>query len=205
MSKLKEYILTALWIAKSEDKNLLIVVYKILVAYSHGLGVKYFSFYGLVHKSPFDYGNYMHKHESEVIQREVNSDAGRLIADSKLLFHEKCVQHQLPTPPILGCLSADRHSGEIHGVPYIQDAAHFMSLLSNYSSDSFIFKPDYGSHGRGLMRFHLAGKTLSDDHGRPLEPPTTTKPTSCSPHSIPMNQYDLLCLAGRLAGCVLSR
>ena len=170
MSKLKEYILTPLWIAKSEDKNLLIVVYKVIVAYCHGIGVTFFSHYGLVHKSSSDYADYAHPHETEAVQREVNSEPGRLSADSKLLFHEKCLQHQLPTPAILGCLSADCQTGEIHGVPYIRDEAHLMSLVSAHSSDTFIFKPDSGRHGHDLLRFSLADKRLCDDHGRPIEP-----------------------------------
>jgi hypothetical protein len=171
MTKLKKYFLTALWIAKSEDKNLLIVVYKLIVARAcYGLTIKIFNHYGLIHKDPSDYGDYMRVDELLDILWQVNSKQGHLTADSKLLFHEKCVQHQLPTPAIMGCLSADRHSGEIHGVPYIQDEAHFMSLLSTYSSDSFIFKPDFGSHGRGLLRFHLADQMLCDDDGRLLEP-----------------------------------
>jgi hypothetical protein len=170
MSKLKEYLLTSLWIAKSEEKNLLIVVYKVIVAYCNGLGVRFFSYYGLVHKSTSSYRDYVHPQEVEAVQREVNRESGRLIAHSKLLFHEKCLEHQLPTPPVLGCLSAAYQSGEAHGVPYIRDASHFMSLVSANSSDTFIFKPNYGRHGHDLLRFSLADSMLCDDHDQSIEP-----------------------------------
>lgn len=170
ISKTKEYILTALWIAKTERKNLLVVVYKIVVAYRYGLGVRYFSHYGLVHRQTSDYAAYVHKYESDAIQRQLNHEHGRLVADSKLLFYKKCLQHQLRTPAILGCLSADCQSGEIQGVPCIRNVSHFMKLLSDCSSETFIFKLDYGSYGRGMVRFHRADEMLYDDHGQLLEP-----------------------------------
>ena len=105
--------------------------------------------------------DYMTKKQLEPIQRRLNSTEGKALADSKLAFHDKCLEVGLPSPPIYALLTRSNTEDLTNGIPVISNAEKFLELLIAQGDATYVLKPQQGWHGEGLRRFHLAGSKIA--------------------------------------------
>lgn len=126
---------------------------------------------------------YIKKRELESLQALVNSEKDRELVDNKLKFFERCQQHALPTPEILGLVGgvSDQHPNDEMRI--IRTPEHLLEIVNATGKGRYLLKPSRGFLGAGIKIIELKGDRLTDESGRQfdfnlfleslLEPPAT--------------------------------
>jgi hypothetical protein len=120
-----------------------------------GIGPHLFALYGLDRKPRATWPGYIANPGNKSMYNGVNPPSQRRPLVDKLLFHAECRRHGLATAPILALFANDRLV-DAHGVPSIEDPAHFERLLAAHPQGLFLKRVD-GSHGEGAFRVLHAG------------------------------------------------
>jgi hypothetical protein len=100
--------------------------------------------------------NYLYSHESPRLFRLLNRPCQPDPIDDKLAFHEMCMAHAIPTPPILAAFGPTRNLLEFEsGRPPERD---------------LFVKPRMGLAGEGAERFRWHGGAFESDRGCRIRP-----------------------------------
>jgi Sugar-transfer associated ATP-grasp len=106
------------------------------------------------HRANID--NYLYSHESSRLLRLLNRPCQPDPIDDKMAFHEMCMAHTIPTPPILAAFGPSRNLLEFEsGRPPERD---------------LFVKPRMGLAGEGAERFRWHGGAFESDRGCRLRP-----------------------------------
>lgn len=112
---------------------------------------------------------YIKKRELESLQALVNPKSARYLVDNKLKFFQRCQQHGLPTPAILGLVDSSEPDHSSDGVPLIRTPEHLLEIARLGGEGKYLFKPAHGFLGAGIKRFELKDDRLIEDSGEKIE------------------------------------
>lgn len=118
----------------------------------YGIGPIDFLMYGLDSQPRARWGEYVTENSFRALAREVNTSAGRLTADDKLLFFEHCRRHGLATVAPLGVIRGRTFEPASHeyGSVTILDEAQLGEALA--ASGELFLKRIRGGYGEGAVR-----------------------------------------------------
>ena len=125
-----------------------------------------YRFYALPLSAPSAYQRVQDLHS---LQESVNGKNARELVDDKLRFFQRCQQHGLPTPAILGLVDGSQtdHSGE--RILLIGTPEHLLEIVRLGGEGKYLFKPARGYSGTGIKRFELKEDRLIEDSGEKFE------------------------------------
>jgi hypothetical protein len=100
--------------------------------------------------------NYLYSHEAARLFRVLNRPCEPDPIDDKIAFHEMCIAHAIPTPPILAAFAPSRN---------------LMEFDSGRPPERDLFvKPRMGLAGEGAERFRWHGGAFESDRGCRIRP-----------------------------------
>jgi len=151
-NKRKEYLEAARAVATLNGHGRGRVMTRMLAArIFYKLGAQDFMLYNLDAKPARSWKEYLTKTAMNSLQAEVNPAMHKDLATDKVLFHERCLARNIPTPPVLAVIAAYTKKISGAGLPVVETAAQLQDLLSGFGNRTLIIKDQHGAWGRGVL------------------------------------------------------
>lgn len=170
LSPLPEYLHAARRVASRHGTNSIWAMFRLLYCrLRHGFGVRdfcEFGFYSLPWSAP---EKYIDTAGLNALQNLLNSSEARELVDDKFKFLQRCQEHGLPTPAILGLVGSNKSGDSIEGIPFISSPGQLLEAVRLGGDGKYLLKPLRGSRGQGITRFELKGDRLIADSGEKFE------------------------------------
>jgi hypothetical protein len=165
---LQGYLQTARQIGEREHKRYEPVLLRMLAAKAvFGLSAVEYGQYGL-HRKPFrQLRDFRTKKQTTAFFDRVNPAADRAAVDDKLRFHEICLAHGLPVPPLLAILSR-RGTKQTSQFPVFESFGDLLASLAPQPTLRLILKPQADSLGTGVRFLHVKYGMLFDIEDKPV-------------------------------------
>jgi Sugar-transfer associated ATP-grasp len=126
----------------------------------YGVGPLYYSLYRFKDVPRSEWGDYVTDDpEFKQFLKDINPESLRVVANNKLLFHEHCLRHALPTIPSL-CVVSNDTALPSHGLPLVTRFEQWSELLQTAPDELFV-KPMAGTYGEGALAVRRRGEGLS--------------------------------------------
>jgi hypothetical protein len=127
----------------------------------------FYGLYNLDDRRIAEWAEFLTKDDMDKLQQWLNPAKHTDLVNNKLLFYERCLTHQIPTPPILGVLPvAALHLPD--GIPEISTEEDLHAFFLKHQGKRLVFKTVDGSYGAGLLSIMLENGQIFDHRGAPL-------------------------------------
>jgi len=123
-----------------------------------------YGLYGFEKLSRREKAEYLSKRQMDRLQERLNPPEFTALADDKLLFYERCRQHDIPTPAILGVV-LNQDSYVPAGVERLGGADELAGVLAASPPEGVVLKALDGGHGLGLLLLEHDNGVLRDKGG----------------------------------------
>jgi hypothetical protein len=144
-SRPSAYVQTARNIAKTHGTNWVWILFRLrYCCHRYGFNSRdflQFRFYTLPFSAP---KAYIKKRELESLQALVNPEEARDVVDDKLTFFQRCQQHGLPTPTIIGLVDGSQSDHSCEGIPLIHTPEQLLKIMRLGGESKYLFKPARG-------------------------------------------------------------
>jgi hypothetical protein len=127
----------------------------------------YYDLYNLDDRPPAEWKEFLTKEEMDRLLQQVNPPQYTDLVDDKLRFYERCLERQIPTPPVLGVLPV-KASRIPAGIPEISTEEQLRALFRKHDNTRLFFKTVDGSYGVGILSVSVRGDHVADHLGTPL-------------------------------------
>lgn len=123
-----------------------------------GKGPRLYGLYALYNEDPEYWGEWLDKAEMNQIQKTVNDPEIFYRLDDKFVFYDRCVEADLPVPPMLAVQSVDTEGK----YEEISSAESLKRLLERWQIRELVFKRVRGSYGFGFFSIVWDGEAITD-------------------------------------------
>jgi hypothetical protein len=136
--------------ARGRGVSAAVVPMEVLLArFRYGLGPRLYSLYRLWRKPTTDWADYIDDHRNKPWLQAINTAEPRRVVDDKVAFQFHCLEHDIPTVPIIGRIGRARNALDALLLE-VTGPGPLESMLAEHP-DGLFMKPPGGSHGEGAF------------------------------------------------------
>jgi hypothetical protein len=170
LGRLTAYVRKARNLAKKHGTNSIWILFRLRYCLlRYGFGAQNFLLYGFYSLPLSAPSAYIRQPELQLLQDSANPKKARELVNNKLSFFQRCQQHGLPTPAILGLVDSSQSNQSDERIPLIRTPEHLLEIVRSGGDGKYLFKPARGLCGAGIKRCELKGDGLIEDSGENIE------------------------------------
>lgn len=158
-NKILEYISYARIISRENQKSFFLTLLELLYCrYFLVMAPEDYNTFSFCRKNKKEWRNYIRKREMDQLQKSVNLEEHRIVADDKFLFYQKCKKSQIPTPEIYAILG--KYGDKAQRVEIFETPGQLNAFLASRKDREFIFKWKNGSYGQHILAVTFDGMKI---------------------------------------------
>ncbi len=164
---IKTYYLFTRNISQFHSKYFIYTLFKLLYFRFYAkLGPTWFDLYGFINKPIKSYEQYLTNEDRYRLQESISPVEYRYLEEDKIIFHDQCMKHNIPTCPILLLVTFNENYNPTENVDVARNKAGLEEKLLACGNREIISKPVDGGQGYGIDRIVIEDGNFTTSSGQ---------------------------------------